>query len=54
MNFKITDIEYYASVELSSLSHVMLQTKLDKSIKNVNLLWIFLKGICYGKGTQAF
>jgi len=31
----------------------MLQTEMDKSFKIVNLLWIFMKGICYGKGTQA-
>jgi len=32
---------------------VMLQTEMDKSFKIVNLLWIFMKGICYGKATQT-
>jgi hypothetical protein len=35
------------------VSLVMLQMKMDKSFKTVNLLWILLKGICCGEGTKT-
>ena len=38
---------------ITECGFVMLQTEMDKSFKIVNLLWIFMKGICCETGTQA-
>jgi hypothetical protein len=32
---------------------LMVQTEMYQILKNINLMWTYLKGICCGKGTQT-
>jgi len=49
--FMLAQVPEPATMALLGL--VMLQMKMDKSFKTVNLLWILLKGICCGEGTET-